>query len=84
MEENQSVTDMPENLEFVYASFLIRLWRQTSPLSPDHPADWQSEVVHIQSGQRWRFEALDDLLVFLRMQPGVLETPTFMQQEIPA
>lgn len=75
-------TDMPENFEFVYASFLIRLWRQTGPLSPDHPSDWQSEVEHIQSGHRWRFTSLDDLLAFLHQQPGKLETPTYSHQDI--
>jgi hypothetical protein len=45
----------------------------------DQPAaDWQGEVEHIQSGRRWIFGTLDDLLVFLRRQaddPGVLCQP---------
>ncbi len=52
-----------------YASFLIRLWR-TSP--PAHPlaeeGAWHSEVEHIQSGRRWTFDTLDEVLGFLRRQ----------------
>jgi hypothetical protein len=35
-----------------YASFLIRLWRQTGPDAAGNPFDWQSEVEHIQSGRQ--------------------------------
>lgn len=59
---------MPPNIEFAYASFLIRLWRQTGPLNPERPGDWQSEVEHIQSGQHWKFTTLDELLDFMRQQ----------------
>jgi len=57
---------MPQNIEFAYASFLIRLWRQTNPAYGAGSRDWQSEVDHIQSGQRWKFTTVDDLLNFLR------------------
>ena len=70
---------MPQNIQFAYASYLIRLWRQTGPLNPDHPGDWQSEIEHIQSGQRWKFNTLDDLLVFLRQQPDTLESSVFSE-----
>ena len=30
--------------------------------------DWHSEVEHIQSGQRWTFNTMDDLLDFLRRE----------------
>ena len=50
-----------------YVSFLIRMWREPSPeWSDELSADWHSEVEHIQSGQRWTFSTLDELLDFLR------------------
>lgn len=58
-----------------YVSFLIRLWRERSPESPEPTADWESEVEHIQTGRRWTFSTLDELLGFLRRQaenPDVL------------
>ena len=64
---------MTQKIEFAYASFLIRLWRQTGPLNLDHPAEWQGEVEHIQSGKRWKFNALADLLDFLRQQADEME-----------
>jgi hypothetical protein len=64
---------VPSNIEFAYASFLIRLWRQTGPLNPDHPGDWQSEVEHIQTGQHWKFTTLEALLDFMRRQADEME-----------
>ncbi len=61
-----------------YASFLIRLWRERSPAPPESAADWRSEVEHIQTGRRWTFNTLDELLGFLRRQaegPDVLRPP---------
>jgi hypothetical protein len=51
-----------------YASFLIRLWRKNSGANSDEPLDWSSEVEHVQSGERWTFESLSDLLGFLRRE----------------
>jgi hypothetical protein len=51
-----------------YASFLVRLWRERNPERLEPVADWQGEVERIQSGQRWTFDTLDDLLGFLRQQ----------------
>jgi len=53
-----------------YASFLIRLWRQESADLVEHPVEWQSEVEHIQTGDRWSFGSLDEVLAFLRDQAG--------------
>jgi len=47
-----------------YASFLIRLWRQESADLVEHPVEWQSEVEHIQTGDRWSFGSLDELLAW--------------------
>jgi hypothetical protein len=46
-----------------YESFLVRLWR-------DHPGydgrgGWRGEIEHIQTGTRWSFSTLGDLLAFL-------------------
>ncbi len=62
----------------IYVSFLIRMWREQNPGQPESAADWHSEIEHIQSGRRWVFNTLDELLVFLRQQaenPDVLRPP---------
>ena len=51
-----------------YRSFLVRLWCELRLDSPEAAAAWQSEVEQIQSGQRWTFGDLDELLNFLRLQ----------------
>lgn len=59
-----------------YASFLVRLWRATGEDTTQAPTGWQSEVEHIQSGQRWTFQSLEDLQEFLRQEtehPEILE-----------
>jgi hypothetical protein len=53
-----------------YASFLIRLWREESAHPVSTPIDWHSEVEHIQTGERWEFETLEELLTFLRREAG--------------
>jgi len=61
-----------------YASFLIRLWREESADPAKTPADWHSEVEHIQTGERWEFETVDQLLDFLRSHTddlGELQLP---------
>lgn len=64
---------MSPAVEFSYASFLIRLWRQTGPLKEQGSNQWQSEVEHIQSGQRWKFNTIEELLDFMRQQAEGLE-----------
>ena len=49
-----------------YASLLVRLWREVNAETQDLTAHWHSEVEHIQTGERWTFGSLDDLLEFLR------------------
>jgi len=51
-----------------YASFLIRLWREANPDPHAPPAGWRGEMEHIQSGQSWTFDNLDEMLDFLRRQ----------------
>ncbi len=50
----------------VYASFLIRLASTRDTAAPA-VGEWQGEVQHIQSGQRWTFATLEELLTFLRL-----------------
>ena len=64
---------MPTSIE--YASFLIRVWREQNPERGEPTADWCGEVEHIQSGQRWTFSTLDELLGFLRRQTENPEAP---------
>ncbi len=50
-----------------YASFLVRMWREDGP-EPGGLQVWRSEVEHVQTGQRWTFETLEELLDFLRRE----------------
>ena len=58
-----------------YASFLVRLWREGDPGLSAPTAGWQGEVEHIQTGQRWAFRTLDELLGFLRRRAEEPEMP---------
>ncbi len=49
-----------------YISCVVRMWRDKSLDTPESPAGWQGEVEHIQTGQRYTFETLDELLDCLR------------------
>ena len=49
-----------------YKSFLLRLWRETNDQSPR--TDWRAEIEHIQSGERWGFNTLDEMLEFLQQE----------------
>ncbi|MGD1994175.1 MAG: hypothetical protein PVI59_13360 [Anaerolineae bacterium] len=51
-----------------YASFLIRLWREGVAEGQDRTTGWHSEIERIQTGERWEFRTLDQLLTFLRRQ----------------
>lgn len=51
-----------------YASFLIRIWRETRAGEVLTGADWHAEVEHIQSNQHWTFITEDELLSFLQQQ----------------
>ena len=57
----------------IYASFLIRLWREHNLEQAKSIVNCYSEVEHIQSGQRWAFSSLDEMLNFLRQQADDLE-----------
>jgi hypothetical protein len=46
----------------LYASYLLRLWRESSA-GPDSP--WQAQVESIQAGQSWHFATSEELLAFL-------------------
>jgi hypothetical protein len=50
---------------YQYASFLIRMWRQTVKDGCFLPFQWSSEVEHIQTGELWSFNRLDEFLAFL-------------------
>ena len=58
-----------------YASFLVRLWREGDAELPAPAADWQGEVEHIQSGRRWTFSTLEELLDFLQRPAKAPEAP---------
>ena len=49
-----------------YKSFLLRLWRKNTDQSPQ--ANWEAEIEHIQSGARWEFGTLEEMLEFLQRE----------------
>jgi hypothetical protein len=51
-----------------YASFLVRVWRADRQEAAPSAEAWQGELEHIQSGQQWTFQALEELVHLLRRQ----------------
>lgn len=47
-----------------YHAYLLRLWSEEK----EGGEEWHSQVDHIQSGRRYSFDTLDNLLEFLRQQ----------------
>ncbi len=61
-----------------YLSLLVRMWHEEDSKAAATPGDWHSEVEHIQSGQQWKFETLNDLVNFvysLAHNPAMLANP---------
>ncbi len=54
---------MPVSARVQYASFLVRVCRQTD--RDDTLPIWESEVEHIQSGKTWKFHNRAELEAFL-------------------
>lgn len=52
----------------MYMSFLVRLWYEPGQEAPALPIEWHSEIECIQTGRRWAFDTLEELLDFLRRQ----------------
>ena len=49
-----------------YHSYLLRLWRK-EPANVEADLDnWQGEMIHIQTGRKWRLHDLFEMLVYLR------------------
>ena len=57
-----------------YESFLVRIWRK--PATTPQERQWCGEIEEIQSGLRWGFCTLTDLLAFLQEAAGGQETMT--------
>lgn len=57
---------MPRSI--AYASFFVRVWRSVDGDLAHSSAGWHSEIEHIQTGERWGFERLQELLDFLRRE----------------
>lgn len=55
-----------------YLSFIVRLWKEGVPPHIDVSTDWEGEIEHIQSGRRWRFHSLAELMAFFQnVNPAV-------------
>jgi hypothetical protein len=57
-----------------YKSFLLRLWRENTNLSPQ--ANWEAEVEYIQSGERLKFSTTDEILKFFEHELSEAKDPT--------
>lgn len=57
-----------------YESFLIRIWRKQTTSRQE--CQWCGEIEQIQSGVRWGFCTLTDLLAFLQEAAGAQGAPT--------
>jgi hypothetical protein len=49
-----------------YASFLLRCWHETGATGEMIIPGWHVEIENIQSGDKYSFDHLEDLLVFLQ------------------
>jgi hypothetical protein len=66
-----------------YKSFLVRLWRDHP--GDDRPGDWHGEIEHVQTGARWSFSTLCELLAFLHQAvvvPDAIALPASDEAEI--
>jgi hypothetical protein len=60
--------------EYQYASFMVRMWRLANGADQGDPCRWLGEVEHLQSGQRLRFDSLDELPDLLRRQAEAFQS----------
>jgi hypothetical protein len=58
----------PISPEFRYASFIVRIWRRVNGAAKGDDCCWLGEIEHLQSGQRWRFDTLDEVPELLQRQ----------------
>jgi hypothetical protein len=69
MDQNEPLEDKnPPPSPQAYASFLVRMWRDGNEKHPENKAGWQGELEHIQSGERWAFNSLEELLALLKRE----------------
>jgi hypothetical protein len=54
----------------LYHSYLIRSWQESRANDPE--VRWRGEVESVQTGQKWRFDNLNNLLAFIRTQVDTL------------
>jgi len=54
-----------------YLSFLIRLWPEST--GPPEPVRWQGELEGIQTGDRSRFDSLEELYQQLQRRLAMVE-----------
>ena len=64
-----------------YASFLIRIWRESKAGEVLPAAGWHAEVEHIQSSQHWTFETVEALLRFLYQQAENISADVHAKRE---
>lgn len=65
-----------ESAQGQYASFLVRLWRSTTPEPTGLRTAWHGEVEHIQSGRRLAFASVSELCELLSQPFGAGESLT--------
>ncbi|MGD8751227.1 MAG: hypothetical protein PVG14_07380 [Anaerolineales bacterium] len=56
----------PDDIKGQYHSYLVRLWHDDINKERVESPRWQGEVINIQSGQSWRVQNLEPLVVLLK------------------
>jgi hypothetical protein len=52
---------------------MVRIWRLTNGGGEEEATSWLGEIEHLQSGEHWSFETLDELPELLRRQAEALQ-----------
>jgi hypothetical protein len=61
------------NEKVAYRSYLLRLWREEI----DHEAIWRSSLESAQTGERFYFASIRDLILFLLQQTSSSEAASY-------
>jgi hypothetical protein len=60
------------NQKVAYRSYLLRLWQEI-----DHEAVWRSSLESAQTGERFYFASIRDLILFLLQQTSSSEAASY-------
>jgi hypothetical protein len=52
-----------------YRSYLVRIWREPKQGQSATTSDWHGTIEHLQSGRRWTFATLEEMMDLWRGSP---------------